>query len=128
MKEYKTDEDRKRCPIATGVLDYFPDALAAVAECSWAATWQHHPDEPMHWDRNKSPDEPNSLIRHFMDRGKLDSDGVRHSAKMAWRALALLQKEIEADLHGQEKEAGEKEAGQETPDAFDYTAGRNGKG
>ncbi len=25
----------------------------------------------------------------------VDSDGLRHTAKMAWRALALLQKEIE---------------------------------
>jgi hypothetical protein len=32
-----------------------------------------------------------------MDRGKADSDGMRHSAKMAWRALALLQREIEGE-------------------------------
>lgn len=88
-------DDRKRYPIATGVIDYFPDALAAVAECSLVATQQHHPDEPLHWDRAKSPDEANTLIRHFVERGKIDTDGVRHSAKVAWRALALLQKEIE---------------------------------
>ncbi|KAF1711076.1 hypothetical protein CSC70_03885 [Pseudoxanthomonas kalamensis DSM 18571] len=33
-----------------------------------------------------------------MQRGTVDTDGVRHSAKVAWRALALLQKEIEAAL------------------------------
>jgi hypothetical protein len=27
--------------------------------------------------------------------GTIDNDGVRHSAKVAWRALANLQKEIE---------------------------------
>ena len=37
------------------------------------------------------------MLRHFLQRGSLDGDGLRHSAKMAWRALALLQKEIEAD-------------------------------
>lgn len=91
----KDNEQRKRCPIATGVLDYFPDAIAAVAEVSFIGGKQYHPDEPMHWDRAKSADEPNSLIRHFMERGTLDKDGLRHTAKVAWRALALLQKEIE---------------------------------
>jgi hypothetical protein len=37
------------------------------------------------------------MLRHFAERGTLDTDGIRHSAKMAWRALALLQKEIEAE-------------------------------
>jgi hypothetical protein len=31
----------------------------------------------------------------LVDRGKIDTDNVRHSTKVAWRALALLQKEIE---------------------------------
>ncbi len=37
------------------------------------------------------------MIRHFLQRGLRDTDGIRHSAKMAWRALAILQKEIEAE-------------------------------
>jgi hypothetical protein len=32
-----------------------------------------------------------------MERGKIDTDGQRHSAKLAWRALALLQLELEAE-------------------------------
>ncbi len=87
--------NNKAYPLATGCLDYFPDALMAVANCSLVATDQHNNAE-MHWDRSKSPDEANTLLRHFRLRGKLDTDGVRHSAKVAWRALALLQKEIEA--------------------------------
>jgi hypothetical protein len=55
------------------------------------------PGAPLHWDRSKSADESDALIRHFMERGTRDSDGIRHSAKAAWRALALLQKEIEAE-------------------------------
>jgi hypothetical protein len=34
-------------------------------------------------------------MRHFLQRGTLDTDGQRHTAKAAWRMLALLQKEIE---------------------------------
>lgn len=87
---------RKAVPLATGCLDYFPDALAAVAELSRIGNEQHNPGKPLHWDRTKSTDEADCLIRHFIDRGTIDTDGVRHSAKVAWRALALLQKEIEA--------------------------------
>ena len=88
---------RKAIPIATGVLDYFPDALAAIAEVSKTGNDQHNPGEPLHWAREKSTDQADCLIRHFLERGKLDDDGGRHSAKMAWRALALLQLEIEAE-------------------------------
>jgi hypothetical protein len=88
-------KERKECPIASGVIDYFPDAIAAVAHVSWVGSQQHHPGQPLHWDRSKSSDESDALMRHFVERGKLDSDGMRHSAKVAWRALALLQKEIE---------------------------------
>lgn len=87
---------RKEIPIASGVLDYFPDAIAAIAECSRIGNEQHNPGKPLHWDRSKSGDESDALIRHFMERGKVDTDGIRHSTKTAWRALALLQKEIEA--------------------------------
>ena len=82
-------------PIASGVLDYFPDALLAVAYVSYKGNEQHNPGTPLHWDRTKSTDEADALIRHFLQRGTVDTDGVAHSAKMAWRALALLQKEIE---------------------------------
>lgn len=88
---------RKALPIFSGVLRYFPDALAAVAECSQAGNDQHNPGQPLHWDRAKSGDELDALARHLIDAGELDSDGIRHSTKVAWRALANLQKEIEAD-------------------------------
>lgn len=88
---------RNEYPIATGLLDYFPDALAAVAHLSWKATEQHHPGKEVHWNRSVSTDEPNTLMRHFVQRGTRDKDGERHSTKVAWRALALLQKEIEEE-------------------------------
>jgi hypothetical protein len=90
-------KERKSYPIASGVLDYFPDAIAAIAHVSWVGNEQHNPGEKLHWARGKSMDQDDTLIRHFMERGKLDTDGLRHTAKMAWRALALLQLEIEAE-------------------------------
>ena len=87
--------ERKKHPIASGVLDYFPDAIVALARLSWQGNHQHNPGKPLHWDRSKSGDEADTMMRHFMRRGTLDNDGIRHSVKMAWRALAFLQKEIE---------------------------------
>lgn len=86
---------RKALPITTGVLDYFPDALAAVAEVSRVGNEQHNPGQPLHWAKEKSTDHADCISRHLIDRGLLDVDGTRHSAKVAWRALALLQIEIE---------------------------------
>jgi hypothetical protein len=89
-------EARKQRPVYSGVLRYFPDALMAVAHCSWAGNEQHNPGEPLYWNRAKSTDEADALVRHLLQAGTVDTDGVRHSAKVAWRALALLQKELEA--------------------------------
>jgi hypothetical protein len=88
---------RKALPITTGVLDYFPDALAAVAEVSVIGNNQHNPGQPLHWAKEKSTDHADCIIRHLMERGTRDADGARHSAKLAWRALALLQIEIERE-------------------------------
>lgn len=92
-----TPEQRKQRPVYSGVLKYFPDALMEVAYTSWVGNQQHHKDKPLHWDKTKSTDEADALIRHLLQAGTLDSDGVKHSAKVAWRALALLQREIESE-------------------------------
>jgi len=86
---------RKATPITTGVLDYFPLAMAEVARVSKAGNDQHNPGQELHWDRTKSLDHADCISRHLLDRGTLDSDGQRHTAKVAWRALALLQTELE---------------------------------
>jgi dATP/dGTP diphosphohydrolase len=86
---------RKNIPLATGVLDYFPAALAAVAEVSKAGNDQHNPGEPLHWSRGKSNDHADTAVRHLLERGEIDTDGQRHTAKAAWRVLALLQIELE---------------------------------
>lgn len=86
---------RNEYPMADGLLFYFPAALAAVARVSKTGNDQHNPGEPMHWARGKSMDHENKIIRHLLDAGTLDKDGLRHTAKVAWRALALLQEELE---------------------------------
>ena len=90
-------QERKQIPIVSGVLDYFPLAIAEVAKCSWAGNQQHHPDKELHWDKTKSTDHEDCIGRHLIDRGKFDTDGQRHSAKLAWRVLALLQLELEEE-------------------------------
>lgn len=89
--------ERKKIPIVSGVLDYFPLAIAEVAKCSLSSNEQHNPGQPLHWNRTKSTDHIDCIGRHIIDRGKFDDDGQRHSAKLAWRALALLQLELEAE-------------------------------
>lgn len=90
--------ERKAFPVASGLMDYFPDALAVIANVSYQGNEQHNPGKPINWDRAKSGDEADTMLRHFLQRGSLDTDGIRHTAKMAWRALALLQKELEEEL------------------------------
>lgn len=86
---------RKNMPIMTGVLDYFPLAIAEVAKISKAGNDQHNPGEPLHWARHKSYAHADCIARHLIQRGTRDSDGQLHTAKAAWRVLALLQTELE---------------------------------
>jgi hypothetical protein len=89
--------ERKTIPLASGVLDYFASALIEVAKVSYNGNQQHNPGQPLHWSRGKSADHSDTMLRHFMERGTIDTDGMRHSAKMVWRALAILQLEMEEE-------------------------------
>lgn len=89
--------ERKSAPIITGVLDYFPLAIAEVARVSKVGNNQHNLGQSLHWERGKSQDHADCIGRHLTDRGLRDSDGQRHSSKLAWRALALLEEELEAE-------------------------------
>lgn len=97
-----TATQRKEHPVTSGVLAYFPDAILEVAHCSFVGNEQHNPGQPLHWAKEKSKDERDAMVRHLMedtqDPGCLDDDGVRHAAKVAWRALANLQRIIDAEL------------------------------
>jgi hypothetical protein len=89
--------ERKRYPMAAGLLDYFPDAMAAVANVSFEGNEKHNPGEPLHWARGKSMDHADCIARHLNQRGGFDGK-IRHSAALAWRAMALLQEELENEF------------------------------
>lgn len=101
--------ERKKYPIVTGVLDYFPSALLEVSKVSYVGNVQHNgPDAPLFWARGKSMDQEDTTVRHLMERTvsndanqtfalTKDSDGTYHLAKACWRMLAILQLALEAD-------------------------------
>ena len=84
---------RKQYPVYSGVLGYFPAAIAQVALVSYKGNEQHNKGEPLHWARSKSTDQGDTALRHIMDHENqpLDKDGCYHLAKAAWRILARLQ-------------------------------------
>lgn len=91
------DAKRKMVRCYQGCVSYFPDALAAVAFLSKVANEQHNPGEPMHWAKEKSTEELDSLMNHLLDvaaKGpeSRDADGLLDAIKIAWRALANLQR------------------------------------
>lgn len=95
-----TAEARKKIPLYSGVIAYFPDALMEVAKVSQVGNDQHNKGEALHWAREKSTDQMDCVLRHITDdaRGEIfDDDGMRHKAKAAWRILAQLQLDIEKD-------------------------------
>lgn len=88
-------KERKAIPVSSGCFKYFPDALVAVAQLSAIANEQHNPGEPLHWAMEKSTDEADALARHQIQHVKgemYDGDRVLHATKVAWRALAQLQR------------------------------------
>lgn len=114
MLEDLPDGERKRYPLATGLLDYFPDAALEVAHVSLVAQDQHNPGKPLEWDKSKSSDHDNTLLRHFLQRGTRDKDGLRHRAKVAWRAFAALQIEIDKERAAAAKAAKTRKRGKTT--------------
>lgn len=88
-------QERKDVPVFSGVMAYFPAALAEIARLSQVGNDKHNPGEPLHWSRGKSNDHADCIARHLLEHGTIDTDGLSHTAKVAWRSLALLQEELE---------------------------------
>lgn len=89
---------RKNIPVYTGFVKYFPRGMAAVAELSRIANEQHNPGQPIHWDKSKSTDEKDALMRHMLDEAlgvPVDTDDQLHATKIAWRAMANLERILE---------------------------------
>lgn len=97
---------RKQYPMATGLIDYAPDALAAISHVSWVGNEKHNPGEPLHHARGKSMDHADCQVRHLSTRGSVDPAyegspiaAVSHLAQKAWRAIMELQEAME-DVYG----------------------------
>lgn len=85
-------KQRKGVPIVTGVLDYFPLAIAAVARVSKRGNDKHNAGQPLHWAREKSADHIDCVGRHLLDRDVIDTDsGETELSHAAWRILAALE-------------------------------------
>lgn len=87
---------RKGIPMHAGLLQYFPSALAAVAQVSRVCNDKHNPGQPVHWSKENSNDHQDALMRHMADTAadplaRDPEDGTLLAAKVAWRALAQLQ-------------------------------------
>ena len=89
-------QERKKIPVYSGFVKYFPNAMKEVAVCSRIANEQHHAGKPLHWDMDKSTDELDAMMRHLIDHTSepIDDDGIRHLTKVAWRAMAMLERTL----------------------------------
>ena len=59
-------QKRKQIPLYKGLIKYFPDALCEVARVSYIGSKQHHPEKEIHWDRDKSQDDLDALMRQSL--------------------------------------------------------------
>ncbi len=109
-------QERKEVPVTSGVLMYFPAAIAGVARISKMGNDKHNPGQPLHHARGKSTDHTDCIVRHLMDVNDIEAvlnlynqsigvfgpeDDVRYAerkqqilleaSQLAWRALALSQ-------------------------------------
>lgn len=96
---------RKRLPVATGFMKYFPDAMKCVSLVSKVGNDQHHPGDPLWWDKEKSKDEEDAGARHALDAladvptdpALAELGKLGHLAQRAWRAMAALQRACDAE-------------------------------
>lgn len=94
-----TDSDkRKEFPMFSGLLAYFPAALAQVSNHSYVGNEKHNKGLPLQHARGISGDHEDCVVRHLVD-AKEHAPGsperIDELRGVAWRALALLQEELE---------------------------------
>lgn len=110
------DKQRKMLPILRMIVGYFPKALREVTRVCVANNVRYNPDRKpndINWARGKSTQQMDSLFRHILEH---EVDGLVFEelppevqaacgpgfervyvlAEAAWRALAALELEIEA--------------------------------
>lgn len=99
-------KQRKQTPVYSGFIKYFPLAISEISKASQSGQEQHNPNLPLAWDRSKSGDELDALMRHLIDHAsgeKFDDCGTRHIVKCGWRILAYIQKEMENENKNKNK-------------------------
>jgi len=86
--------ERKKYPVYSGFMVYFPHAIARVAHLSWQGNQQHHDDKPLHWDMDKSTDERDCDMRHTIDMicAQDAETEIDEAARKAWRSMANLER------------------------------------
>lgn len=92
-------DERKKYPLFSGLLAYFPAALAQVSNHSYIGNEKHNKGLPLQHARGVSGDHADCVLRHLMDAAEypVGSPGrIDELRGVAWRALALLQEECEA--------------------------------
>jgi hypothetical protein len=94
---------RKGMPVATGFVQYFPDAMLIASVISRVGAVKHCGGK-LGWDKSKSGDEPDAELRHMIDRFRGDpADAglealahLGHYASKLWRAAADAQRACDA--------------------------------
>lgn len=93
--------ERKDYPLHRGLLAYFPAALAQVAHTSLVNNRKHNPTwdgtGPINHMRGSSGDHADCILRHLVDADeRTGPERITELTALAWRSLALLQEELEA--------------------------------
>jgi hypothetical protein len=83
--------DRKLFPVRSGVIEYTPAALVALALGSKIGNDKHNPGQPLQHSRAKSSDHGDCEARHMIDVGDPALDTLEELTWKAWRANMELQ-------------------------------------
>jgi len=89
--------ERKKYPVFSGVLMYFPEAMAALALRSFESQAEHNPTGRIEWIKEKSIGDGNEIVRHLMESeiAYLNGDYVtaaEEAAAVHWRGAEFHQR------------------------------------
>jgi hypothetical protein len=94
-------QERKNLPMWRACLMFFPKTFVAITKLSMKGQKQHKYNEgDIHWDRSKSKDDWDSLIRHMFNLQEAiknkDVAGIReHAPAISWRGNAISEKALD---------------------------------
>jgi hypothetical protein len=88
----------KKDALASGVLDIFTNALAAIGRHTKFGNAKYPPvdgSKDLRWSFDVSTEHADAVLSHLAQRGKIDPEtGYSHTVSLAWRAIALLETEL----------------------------------